>query len=200
MTFFRHYSVGMIVLAAVAFASLGCSHSAPATAENGRASGQFPAGEQRQQIHDLTRALLALDPGVSENEARGVAQSAFTHVAVLSQRYRIVRPPQLHNVLVKLGLKQRGLCYHWTEDLLNHLEKLDLRQLHLQRVVAHRGSDLHEHHSVIVTTPENPFSEGIVLDGWRNSGVLYWSPVGEDRYPWVLLNGADRPAEGTEER
>ena len=181
MTFIRHLVVFVILLSAVA-AVQGCSHMVPATA------GNPAAGGAAERIDDLTRALLALDSGVSEKEARGVAQSAFAQVAVLRRRYDIVRPPQLHNLLVKVGWKQRGLCYHWTEDLLRHLQALDLRHLHLQRVVAYRGSDLHEHHSVIVTTRKSPFSEGIVLDGWRHSGVLYWGPVGEDRYPWEPLS------------
>ena len=191
MNICRHLLVGLILLSAVAGAPLGCGHTVPATAEKPAAAGQPIPDEQLQRIDGLTEALLALDPGVSENEARDVAQSAILHARELGRRYRIVRPPQLHNLLVKFGWKKRGLCYHWTEDLLVHLKALDLRQLNLQRVVAYRGSNLREHHSVVVTSGESPFSEGIVLDGWRHSGALYWSPVGKDRYPWVPLSAAN---------
>jgi len=177
----RHISVSWILLWAIALGGLGCAHTAPPK------TGHYGA-DQLQRIDSLTQALRALGPGVSEKEARGVARSAVTHATTLGRRYAVVRPPQLHNLLVKIGWKKRGLCYHWAEDLLSHLEELQLRHLQLQRVVAHRGSDLREHHSVMVTTRRKPFEEGIVLDGWRGSGELYWSPVGEDRYPWTPLD------------
>jgi hypothetical protein len=45
---------------------------------------------------------------------------------------------------------------------------------------------------VLVITRENSFQEGIVLDGWRGSGNLFWMPAGKDRYPWVPLNAGGR--------
>jgi hypothetical protein len=180
------------ILLALASGVTGCSHTGTATAERHSAPAASGQKGQSQRIDDLTQALLALDPSVSEEEARDVAHSAIKHTAILGQRYRIVRPPLWHNLLVRFGWKKRGLCYHWTEDLLKHLEGLRLQHLHLQRVVAHRGSDLREHHSVLVITGNNSFPEGIVLDGWRGSGSLFWAPVGKDRYPWVPLNGEGR--------
>jgi hypothetical protein len=186
------------IAVAIATILLGCGHIAPETAEQRAADAPSLQKDQRQRIDELTQALLALDSGVSEKEARGVAQSAVTHAAILGRRYRIVRPPQLHNLLVKFGWKKRGLCYHWAEDLLKHLEELNLRHLQLQRVVAHRGSDLREHHSVLVISREKSYQEGIVLDGWRGSGDLFWAPAGEDRYPWVPLDGEKRSETGAE--
>jgi hypothetical protein len=188
----HHFAVTFPIVLAIASVLLGCGHTAPATAEQRAADAPPLQKDQRQRIDNLAKALLALDPGVSEKEARGVAQSAVTHAALLGRRYRVVRPPQLHNILVKFGWKERGLCYHWTEDLLKHLEELNLRHLQLQRVVAHRGSDLREHHSVLVTSREKSYREGIVLDGWRGSGNLFWAPAGEDRYPWVPLDGGEQ--------
>ncbi len=196
----RHRVVWVTILSAITLGSFGCGRTTPTITGIRPVDSQPVPNDHLQRIDHLTQALLALDPGVSENEARGVAQSAVTHAALLGRRYRVVRPPQLHNILVKLGWKQRGLCYHWTEDLLKHLKELNLSQLHLQRIVAHRGSDLREHHSVIVTTRKKPFQEGIVLDGWRNSGKLFWSPVGEDRYPWVPLDDAASSKNGTDAR
>ena len=188
------------ILLAIAAGLSGCSAMMPHTAGSRPATAHLLPNDQQQRIDILTRALLSLSPEVSENEARDVAQSAITHTALLGKRYRVVRPPELHNILVKIGWKQRGLCYHWTEDLLQHLQELSLRHLRFQRVVAHRGSNLHEHHSVIVTTAQNAFEQGIVLDGWRNSGMLYWSPVGDDRLPWKPLHGKARAGGVTDDR
>jgi len=194
MIWIRHLAVALSFFLALASGLLSCSHKPAATVEPPGLSQdpQLLHEDQLQRIDDLTQALLALDPDVTEKEARGVAQSAIVHTAELGRRYRVVRPPQLHNLLVKFGWKKRGLCYHWTEDLLRHLEALQLRHLHLQRVVAHRGSDLREHHSVIVIARETSLREGIVLDGWRGSGDLFWMPAGEDHYPWVPLYDGDR--------
>jgi hypothetical protein len=87
-------------------------------------------------------------------------------------------------VLVRIGLKDRGLCHHWTTDLMEQLELLELKTYQLYWGVAHRGSELREHNSVVVAAKGQRFEEGIVLDPWRNSGELHWTPVKNDRYPW----------------
>ena len=188
------------ILLAIAAGLSGCSATMPNSAGSRPAAAHPLPNDQQQRIDILTRALLALGPEVSENEARDVAQSAVTHTALLGKRYGVVRPPELHNILVKIGWKQRGLCYHWTEDLMRHLRGLPRSHLRFQRVVANQGSNLHEHHSVVVTTTQNAFEQGIVLDGWRDSGVLYWSPVGDDRFPWKLLHGEARAGDVTDGR
>jgi hypothetical protein len=43
---------------------------------------------------------------------------------------------------------------------------------------------MHEHNSVVVTAKGQPFQQGLVLDAWRHSGRLHWTPVIADRYPW----------------
>ena len=192
MKILSHFTIMFSIFLALASGVTGCSHTGAATADRHSAPAASGQKGQSQRIDDLTQALLALDSSVSEEEARDVAQSAIEHAAILGQQYRIVRPPLWHNLLVTFGWRKRGLCYHWTEDLLKHLEELRLQQLHLQRVVAHQGSDLREHHSVLVITGKNSFPEGIVLDGWRGSGKLFWVPAGKDRYPWVPLSADNR--------
>jgi hypothetical protein len=46
--------------------------------------------------------------------------------------------------------------------------------------------NLGEHNAVVVTAKGQPFSEGIVLDAWRDSSDLFFTKVEEDReYFWV---------------
>ncbi len=67
---------------------------------------------------------------------------------------------------------------------MRELQTLRLTTLELHWAEA-RPRTLREHNSVVITARGTPFLEGIVLDGWRNSGRLYWSPVALDRsYPW----------------
>ena len=136
------------------------------------------------KITALQTDLAALNGRTDPGEARQIAETSIRYSAFLADEYDLVSPPVLHNVLVRVGLKDRGLCHHWTSDLMKQLERLDLQNYHLYWGVAHRGSELREHNSVVVAARGNDFEEGMVLDPWRNSGELHWVPVKDDHYPW----------------
>jgi hypothetical protein len=157
--------------------------------------GRTPSENQQAEDHPATKAYLAkveslqvdlaaLNRQANLMEARQVARTAIQYSYFLVEKYELVRPAVLHNVLVRVGIKQRGLCHHWTSDLMAQLEQLELKTYQLYWGVAHRGSELREHNSVVVAARGKRFEEGIVLDPWRNSGELYWTPVRNDRYPW----------------
>lgn len=145
----------------------------------------------RDKVKQLEQLLLALSETVDKTEAMMVAETAVRESAVLAEEYQLVRPAVAHNLLVALGIKDRGLCYHWTEDLVKRLQKLDLKSLQLYWGVAHRGSELREHNCVVVTAKGQGFFKGIVLDPWRNSGKLFWARVTKDSYPWKVLPPSD---------
>jgi hypothetical protein len=113
-----------------------------------------------------------------------LAEAALRQSRALAIEYGMTHPPQLHNVLVNLGLKRRGLCWHWTEDLLDRLAALPLESYELHWGTAYRGRLFREHNTVVVTARGRAFETGVVLDPWRESGELYWGLVREDRYPW----------------
>jgi hypothetical protein len=133
---------------------------------------------------DLAGHLEALSPTVASAEAALAAETACSYSVELAKEYRVVRPAILHNVLVNLGLRKRGLCFQWADDLSAKLQSLQLRTLQLHRGVA-RLETRREHSSVVLTAPGQPFDEGIVLDAWRHSGRLYWGGVKQDHYPWI---------------
>ena len=138
----------------------------------------------REKVASLQVDLAVLNRQTNLLEAEQVAQTAIQYSFFLAEKYELVRPAALHNVLVRIGLKDRGLCHHWTVDLMKQLELLELKSYQLYWGVAHRGSELREHNSVVVVAKGQQFEEGIVLDPWRNSGELYWALVKNDRYPW----------------
>jgi hypothetical protein len=156
--------------------------AAPHTDE--RPSDSYIPQKDLEKIASLQNDLAALNGQANIAEAGQVAQTAIQYSAYLAEEYELVRPAALHNVLVRIGLKDRGLCHHWTEDLMKQLELLDLESYQLYWGVAHRGSELREHNSVVIAAKGQRFEEGIVLDPWRNSGQLYWAIVKNDRYPW----------------
>jgi len=137
-----------------------------------------------QKIAILKQDLAVLNDHVNLEEAGKLAEMSISYSLYLADEYRLVRPAIFHNILVRIGIKDRGLCYHWTEDLMEQLALLELKSFHLRWGVAYHDSEFREHNSVIVTSKGQDFSEGIVLDPWRNSGELHWSPVKDDRYPW----------------
>jgi len=142
-------------------------------------------------VDALRHELAALGPGTDQAEAGMVAETAVTYSSRLAEEYRVVPPARLHNLLIQVGIKDRGLCYHWTEDLMKRLQALNLRTYQLHWGVAHQGSDLQEHNSVVITANGQPFETGLLLDPWRNSGDLYWAVVYTDSYPWQELPASE---------
>ncbi len=132
----------------------------------------------------LAQRLCALTNTVAADEATLLAATAHSYSLELARQYRAVRPAILHNVLVNMGLRKRGLCFQWADDLYAKLQSLRLRTLDLHRAVA-RLDTRREHSSVVVTARGQPFEEGIVLDAWRHSGRLYWGEVKRDPHPWI---------------
>ncbi|ATX79154.1 hypothetical protein Ga0123461_0730 [Mariprofundus aestuarium] len=142
------------------------------------------ADREQQKIDALTRDLLSLHSSIDRGSARMVARTAVLYSRELADRYGVTGSPRFHNLLVNVGLKERGLCYQWTDDLLVRLKSLGVRLFDFHSAVAHRDSDLREHSSVVVTPHGTAFETGIMLDGWRYSGDLYWSAVQDDSYEW----------------
>jgi len=155
-----------------------------------------PRVVQASEVRALQIALTSLGPTVRENEAGRVAECAYDYSRNLAVNYRVVRPALFHNFLVNLGLKQRGLCYEWAEDLLTQLQTFNLASLQLRWGIA-RADTAREHNSVVITAHGQPFKQGIVLDPWRRGGELVWSPVALDKYPWVEGELAPAPMAGT---
>jgi hypothetical protein len=165
-------------------ACAGAHQSGPAAPGNDNPAAGPEALAYREKIAALRNDLAALNGLTNLTEAGQLAETAISYSYHLAEEYRLVRPPILHNLLVRIGLRDRGLCYQWTEDLMRRLYLLELKNFQLHWGVAYRGSEFREHNTVVVTARGQPFAYGIVLDPWRNSGELYWARVKNDSYPW----------------
>lgn len=185
----RYFRIGTSLACAwlALFSLVGCA----ASHQNYRNSGDPSMGiseDTRDAYLKKTTALrndlAKLNDQADLTEASQVAETAITYADDLIAEYNLVRPAVFHNVLVRIGAKDRGLCYHWTEDLMKRLRSLKLKTFQLHWGVAYRGSELREHNTVIITAKGRVFEQGMVLDPWRNSGDLYWAPVKKDSYPW----------------
>ena len=85
-----------------------------------------------------------------------------------------------------LGIRDRGLCCHWAEDLHAKLRQLHTSSLRFDWLVARQGSQLREHNTVVIYAADSSWLEGIVFDPWRKAGVPHWAKVTGDEYPWEL--------------
>ncbi len=138
-----------------------------------------------KKIDELTQAILTLGPGIVKSEAQFVAREAVLYPKVLTNRYKLMSPPLYHNVLVNYGKRPRGLCYQWTHDMGKQINK-PMKSLQFYHGVAFRRNYWKEHSTLVVTAKGKGVRDGIILDPWRNSGVLFWSHVKDDKkYPWV---------------
>jgi hypothetical protein len=139
-----------------------------------------------QRIGELNRAILALGGDIDASEARRAARIAIEYSLQLAREYEVTDSAIVHNIKVNLGLKPRGLCVDWTRDLLTRLKQEKFHSLDLHWAVANyeRAFRL-EHSTVVVSARGESLEQGLVLDPWRYSGELYWSPTLLDKdYSW----------------
>ena len=140
-------------------------------------------GKDVAKAEELANQLASLSRRVDPNEATLVAQCAFSTVARLRQEYRMFGTPIFNNFLVYHGLRKRGYCYQWSEDLLLALDTLQLKTLELHWGEAYAGT-YRENNCVVVTAKGQMFDRGMILECWRHFGHLRWNlvPSDQDRY------------------
>lgn len=154
----------------------------PAEAMNFAATQSAEAAK----IESLKRDILALGSGIDPAEAQRVAEVAVREPLVWAKEWDVVDPPLIHNMKVNHGLKPRGLCKDWADDLQRAMWRLDLQTIDLHRAIANSRNISLEHSVLIVSAKGASFEQGIVLDPWRQGmGRLWWSKTLEDpRYHW----------------
>ncbi|MCP5087053.1 MAG: hypothetical protein GY952_09665 [Rhodobacteraceae bacterium] len=164
--------LGLLVLVAVT----GCA----------KAPQSGPPAPQQRQIEELEHEILALGPEVDPAEAARAARLAYEYAHQLAIEYKITDPPLVHNYKVNRGLRPRGLCYHWAEDMESRLLKENYRTLDIHRAIGNPDKVFRiDHSTAIVSRRGDNMYQGLVLDPWRNGGALHWAPVVEDKdYDW----------------
>src|SRR5436853_3145589 len=147
-------------------------------AEQRRAQFDVPA-KDFAKAQELSKQFAALSPRVDPSEAKLLAEYAYATVARLRQQYQMFGTPIFNNFLVYHGLRKRGYCYQWTEDLLLALDKLKLTSLELHWGEYDPGT-WRENNCIVVTAKGQPFERGIMLECWRHLGHLYFGLVASD--------------------
>jgi hypothetical protein len=136
--------------------------------------------QDEKSIQDLSAALVALSPQtVDHREAELLSATAYTTSRQLAREYGVTGDPAFHNYLINIGVKKRGICADYTHDI-----GARLRDLRFKTLVVHWGTawekESEENNALIVTARNQSFYDGIVLDGWRRAGRLFWVHVKDD--------------------
>jgi len=132
----------------------------------------------------LRARIAGLAPGIDPEEARRVAQIAYTTGRDLKKEWRVVWPPGVMNFLVNTGQRKGGLCFQFAERLLWRLSALKWNTLEFHWAESFERT-ASEHNVIVVTAKGQNFYQGIILDNWRYGGRLVWGAVTEDpHYQW----------------
>ncbi|PYL22087.1 MAG: hypothetical protein DMF44_12185, partial [Verrucomicrobia bacterium] len=82
------------------------------------------ASDERS-IKELAKALTGLSADVDPAEAQAVSYTAHTTARRLKKEYRVVLNPEFTVFLYNVGMRKRGWCGHWAQDIGAELIKLE---------------------------------------------------------------------------
>src|SRR5499427_1862923 len=136
------------------------------------------ASDERS-IKDLSKALTGLASDVDPTEAQALSYTAHTTARRLKKEYRVVLNPEFTVFLYNVGLRKRGWCGHCAQDIGTKLKELEPKTLVLHWGEAYPNTSS-ENNALVVTARNQRFEDGILLDGWRRAGRLFWCQVKKD--------------------
>ncbi len=175
----------IVAILATCLALAGCA-MAPVTGPN--------------DVDKLAQAIQELGPEVDPAEARRAAEISYSYSKQLKQDWNVNDPAIIHNAKVINGYRKKGLCNDWAQAMIARLRQENFRTLDLHWATSPPTAFRIIHHSALISAKGDSMYGGIILDPWRNSGVLFWGHVREDtRYNWrprlevreELLSGAN---------
>jgi len=173
---------------AVSFACVPINQNKVKTDDQGQLIGTTidqTSEKYRQKTDEIFQMVMQLDGSIDPDEARDLANSTVYRSLSLAQEFNLTWPPVWHNVLVNYGYRPRGLCIHFCYDLLTMLREKNYKTMQFHWGIANEGKSYPlEHSSPVVTAIGQDFYAGVVLDAWRKSGDLVYTPVIGDKYEW----------------
>jgi hypothetical protein len=156
----------------LAFLFTGCAVSPPEVSD--------------AEVEMLAKALVSLDKGIPYSEAMHLSRDVFSETRTLVKAFKLTSPPLFHNFLVNTGMREKGLCYHWSDALYRYVSAKKYPHFSFHLAGANIGEYFFEHNTLVVTAKGGTFEEGVIIDPWRNSGKLYFCKLKDDKaYRWV---------------
>ena len=102
---------------------MGRGSSANEKTEDHRAMAAY-----REKVELLREDLAALNQQADLLEAGQVAQTAISYSDQLAEEYQLVRPAVLHNLLIRVGLKDRGVLTEGMRADINVFDPLTVSE------------------------------------------------------------------------
>ena len=145
-----------------------------------------PVKVQQQEIVKLSILLQNLDKRIPKKETVLLSENIFDKTKKLTQEFELTKPALWHNFLVNVGIREKGLCYHWSDAFYVYFKEKNSAYFSFHLVGANIGEYFSEHNAlVIMAKGKKNIEKGIIIDPWRDSGKLYFSIVYQDKkYRW----------------
>lgn len=138
----------------------------------------------------LEKEFENIDKKVDKNEAKNISYEIYAYAKTLKKEYELVSPPLFHNLLVNMGVKKRGLCWHFAYDLLSHVKKQKYQSFDYYIVGANINEYWEEHNALLVTCQGCVVQKGVIIDLWRNSAEPFYVKYAQDKeYDWSIRGG-----------
>lgn len=139
---------------------------------------------EQKTVDKITATLIALGPKTDPAEARLIAETSVRTGAELAKKYGVTVIPEFQNMLINAGVKDRGLCWQWTWDMAAALAPLKPKTFEFHWCVSDWGLR-YEHNTVVATALDQPYTEGVTLDPWIDSGrITCKKTTGDKLFKW----------------
>lgn len=132
----------------------------------------------------LKGATQSIDASALNEESLKLTIGLMDEIGRLKQKYRSFAIPIVHNMLIDIGVKKRGACKHWAEDLLDYMRPIPRQFFAITWGEAY-PKKFNEHNVAVIYPNYGKFKDGLLIDPWRTSGKPYWITVKDDHhYKW----------------
>ncbi len=142
---------------------------------------------EQSRTKQLYSLLIKYNPQVSRSEAMQLSKTAISYSRALAIKYKANTTPLIHNALVNAGLRDRGLCFQWSDDLQSKLNQYGFTTMTIHAIGA--NINRYNEHNALVVLPigSQDLKRGVLLDPWRKSGELLFMPITKDtKYQWIF--------------
>ncbi len=139
----------------------------------------------QHRVTELAQLLQTLDSDIPFESATSLSREIFQQTDELRTEFNPVSEPHINNFLVNIGLKEKGLCYEWSDPLYLYFRRQPYQYFSFHLLVSNRGKYFQEHNVLAVSAKKGKVEESVIIDPWREPGQVYCSKAKDDtKYVW----------------